>query len=397
MGWLNGGGDRFAGLTAWAQNHAGWLAPISHAAYGLAFVAILVDIVRAIRFLQPVLKGAALLSGEIDERRRDLDGLVAHQTRRVDHLASEAEAAVRTAENAERRVEARRASGLLEPALSPDGEFGTAVSPLEAAEAFFAGLSDAMTKDAPSSDAPPLVADSSSRAVASRPGVPEQTPAPDRIVVAIDELDRLPSAKAAAYLEAAHRLLARPNFVVLAAVERSHILTGFSETDPALAATRLDRCVQLSYDLDADAAMPQPASAADGSNAGPDRRAGIDLPWQSFETPLVNALGVFAGPNPRSTKRFVNSYRVARADPRLSNATPAELAALACALALDRSGAAAELGGYRDAAAASDGAVAPNAHIARALAAAQQAIGSTFTPADARRGLQVARIYSRRG
>ncbi len=402
MAWLSGFGDRFAGLSAWAQDRAGWLAPVSHAAYGLAFVAILVDIVRAIRFLHPILKGANLLTGDLDGRRRDLDSLLAHQTRRVDHVAAEADAAVRTAESAERRVETRRAAGLLEPTLSPaEGVLGTAASPHEAAEAFFAGLSAAMGGDAAKVAATAGVGSPGGTAT-SHNGPAEMTAAPNRIVVAIDELDRLSPAAAASFLETTHRLLGRPNFVTLAAVERSHILTGFADTDPALAAARLDRCVQLSYDLDAAAAMPesmtgQPGEDNRGVGANEIRHPTIDLPWQGFETQLVQALATFAGPNPRSTKRFVNSYRVARADPRLLDATPAELAALACALALDRSGVAAELGADRETAAPGEAVSPQNAHIARALAAAQQAIGSTFSPADVRRGLQVARIYSRRG
>ena len=391
VAWLGGFGERF---STWAQNHAGWLAPLSHAAYGLAFVAILVDIVRAIRFLQPILRGATLLTGDLDGRRRDVDSMLAHQSRRVDHITSEVDAAVRTADAAERRVESRRAAGLLASAPSlAGGDLGAATSPHEAAEAFFAGLSAAMDGNESAGVSP---AAEGNPAVTSQSGPMGRTAAPNRIVVAIDELDRLPAAAAAAYLETAHRLLARPHFVTMAAVERSHVMAGFSESDPALAAARLDRCVQLSYDLDADAAVSDDLAGQPDEDAS-GRASSVDLPWQGFESELIQALAPFAALNPRSIKRFINSYRVARADPRLSGATPAELAALACALALDSNAASAELGAYRETAGSSAAETPPNAHIAAALAAAQRAIGSTFSPAEARRGLQVARIYSRRG
>ena len=371
VAWLTGLGDRFAGLTNWAQGHADWLMPLSHAAFALAALAVLFDIVRAIRFLQPVLRGVSLLSGDLDGRRRDLDGLLAHQTRRVDHLASEVDSAVRSADAAERRVESRKASGLLETGPALTSEFSTPASPHDAADTFFAGLSAAM--DAPTES-------------------PTEAPAaPERIVVAIDELDRLTPQAAAAYLETAQKLLGRPHFVTLAAVDRGHVLAGFSETDPAFAAAQVSRCVQLSYDLDAEAAARQ----ALGTQPSEPENSGLDRPWQEFESRLVDALTPFAGPNPRNIKRFVNSYRVARADARLADATAAELAGLASALALDGNGAAAELGAYTDAHGSLD--AAPGGDLGQALAAAQHAVGATFGPAEAYRGFWVARIYSRRG
>ncbi len=79
---------------------------------------------------------------------------------------------------------------------------------------------------------------------------------PDRIVVAIDHLDRLPGPAAVAFLSAAHRLLARPNIVTIVALERGQIASALAEDDPALASSRLDRVVQLSYDLGAELRSP---------------------------------------------------------------------------------------------------------------------------------------------
>ena len=360
--WLRSFGDNTTGLSNWAQAHADWLGPTSHAAFALALLMILVVIVRTIRFLQPVFRGATLFSADLDERRRDLDSSLAHQTRRVDHLSGEVDAAVKTADAAERRVEARKAAGQLNPVLSlADRPAGGS----EMAEAIMAGLSDAMTSAA-------------------------EAETPQRIVVAIDELDRLPARAAAEFLDCAQRLLRRPHFAAVAAFDRHHVLSGFSETDPSLAAAQLGRCVQLSYDLDADdAALSQPSPATEVPTSR------LDQPWTAAETRLAEALMVYAGPNPRTIKRFINSFRVARADPKLTGATNAELAALAVGLALDGNGAAAELGRYRDGIAGPESQAGSASLLGQALAAAQEVIGEHFTAAEARRGLDVARLYSR--
>ena len=81
----------------------------------------------------------------------------------------------------------------------------------------------------------------------------------------------------------------------------------------------------------------------------------------------------------------------------MAGATRAETAGLAIALALDARGAGAELGAYE---AGTNGEFAggvPRSDLDYVVAAAQTAVGERFIPAEARRGLQVARIYSRRG
>ena len=366
--WLSGFGDRMAGPTAWAVDRAGWLMPLAHAAFALAALAVLVDIIRAIRFLQPVFRGASLLGGDLEGRRRDLDSLLAHQTRRVDHLAGEVEAAVRGADVAERRVEARKAAGLLQPSLSVAGsDLGDTTTSHDMAASFLDGLRTAIDAQ----------------------GSVEAIPVPSRIVVALDELDRLSPEAAAGWLDTAQRLLGGRHFVTLAAFDRAHVLSGFSETDPALAAARLRRCLQLSYDLDAETDVP------DAPPPAPLQRGSVlDQPWRPFETHLMEALKGFAGVNPRARKSLVNRYRVARVDPRLIDATPAELAGLAVALALDGTGSAIDLGAYRDDADPRPDVASDDPGPRRALGAAQQAIGRSFTAADARRGLQVARLYA---
>ncbi len=378
--WLAGFGERFAAVTDWGRAHLDLLQPVSRIAVALAALAVLAAVVRAARFLGPIFKGAALLRGDLTARRRDLDGLLAHQTRRVDGLAAEAEAAGRGAEAAERRADGRRGGGLSDhgAALASD-LFGLARTPEAAAEGFFARLGDGMAAGAEG--------------------------APERVIVALDGLDRLPAAEAAALLGAAHRLLGRPGFALVVALERDAAAAALGEFDPAGAAARLDRTVGVSYDL--GPTMPDPAALAgrlldprvDQRPAAPAdaTRSALDRASEPYEGGLVGRLAPFAGSTPRAVKRFVNAYRVARADPRLAGAAPASFAALALGLALDGTGAGSEMAGFDAAVARGEVAVDPSSEFGRAFAAAIAAVGQEAGATDLRRGLAVARSYGRRG
>ncbi len=384
--WLTSLGDRPTILTEWARAHLGLLGPLGRIAWALAALVLLTDVVRATRFLAPVFKGANLLRSDLEGRRRDLDGLLSHQTRRVDQLAAEAEAAGRNAEAAERRIDNRTQVGISDhgAALASD-LFGLKPGPQAAAEAFFAKLSGTM--------------------VGGIAGSAPTAAAPDRILVAIDGLDRLPAPAAVDFLDSVHRLLGRPGFATIVAVERHHIVAALGETDPALAAARLDRMVQLSYDLGTVADDPSqlaallldprvvapPAASADAT------RSALDRALQPFETDLVRMLAPFAGATPRGVKRFVNNYRIARADPRLSRATPATLGSLAWALALDGTSAGSELDAFESDVSKGNAAMDQGSDLARSFAAALSAVGQEVSIQDARRGMAVARSYSRRG
>ncbi len=379
--WLAGFGDRFTAVTDWGRAHLDLLQPVSRIAFALAALAVLADIVRAARFLGPIFKGAALLKGDLAARRRDLDGLLAHQTRRVDGLAAEAEAAGRGAEAAERRADGRRAGGLSDHGAALASElFGLVRTPEAAAEGFFARLGDGMAAGAEG--------------------------APERVIVALDGLDRLPAAEAAALLGAAHRLLGRPGFALVVALERDAAASALGEFDPAGAAARLDRAVGLSYDL--GPSMPDPSALAGrlldprveerpAAPAADATRSALDRAYEPFEGDWWGGLAPFAGGTPRAVKRFVNAYRVARADPRLARAAPASFAALALGLALDGTGAGSEVAGFDAAVARGEVAVDPSSEFGRAFAAAMATVGQGAGAADLRRGLAVARSYGRRG
>ncbi len=379
--WLAGFGDRFTALAEAARAHLDLLQPVSRIAFALAALALLADLVRAGRFLGPIYRGITLLKGDLAARRRDLDGLLAHQTRRVDGLAAEAEAAGRGAEVAQRRADGGRGTGLSDhgAALARD-LFGLSRTAAAAAESFFGRLSE--------------------RLVEGGEDVPE------RILVAVDGLDRLPASEAATFLADTHRLLAKPGFVLVMALERDTMATALGEFDPAAAAARLDRSLQLSYDLGAapaDAAglaarlldprsvASRPAAALDAS------RSTLDRPMEPFEAPLMQRLAPFTGGTPRAVKRFVNAYRVARADPRLVRATPGTLAVLALGLALDGTGAGSEIAAFEGDVGRGRVTMDQGSDVGRAYAAALSDIGSDVPAADIRRGLAVARSFGRRG
>ena len=379
--WLAGFGDRFAAVTDWARAHLDLLAPISHIALALAALSVLALVVRAVRFLSPVYRGIALLKGDLSARRRDLDGLLAHQTRRVDGLAAEAEAAGQGAEAAQRRADGRRGTGLSDHGSALAAElFGLDRTPAVAAEQFFARLGDAMASG--------------------------DEGAPERLIVALDGLDRLAPADLAGLLGTAHRLLARPNIVTLVALERDAASAALGEFDPAGAAARLDRMVQLSYDL--GAAAPDPGLLAErllDPGALPPAaplevdasRSALDRPSDATEAAMVKRLAPFTGGTPRGVKRFVNAYRVARADPRLARATPASLAMLALSLALDGTGAGSEVAAFDESLGRGKVAVDQGSEVGRAFATAVSVLGTEVAAGDLRRGLAVARSYTRRG
>ena len=382
-GWLAGLGDRFAFVTDWERAHLDWLQPISQTCWGLGALALATLLVRAVRFAGPVLRGDALLRTDLAERRRDVDGLIAQQTRRIDGLAAEADAAARNAEQAERRL-GGKSGGLTDhgAALAAD-LFGTARPPAVAAQAFCAALSRAMAGG----------------------GGPIGAAAPGRIVVIVDGLDDLPAPAAATALESLHRLLAQPGFATMIAADPQRLVDALGATDPAQASARLDRAVQLSYDIGLDVPDPgrfadllvDPRTAEPPTGPADAGRSTIDRPLQPFEADLLRELAPFAGATPRAIKRFVNAYRLARTDARVENASPAVMGCVAWALALDGTPAGADLAGFQAEAERGRAHLDKGSALGRAFSAVHTTVGGDFTAGDARQGLQVARSYRRSG
>lgn len=323
---LRSSNDKMAPAADWLGAHVAWLAAVRQVLELAGIAALAMNVVRAARFIQPIARGATLLQGDLDGRRRDLDGLVAHQAQRVEAMARDVEQASGRAAEAGRRLSGAAGGSRRAATLDGLGDRGVAA----AAQAFFAALSDALRGAADQ----------------HRPGA-----APTRLVVALDGFERLPPPAAAAWLDAAHLCLARPGIVVLVAADRDHLASGFAEADPAAARAALERIVQVPMSLGGDRAgwpgarslastLLQPAAApADAPTTPPDAGcSAFDKPWLPKERAVVEALAPFAGATPRALKRFVNLYRVARADPALADAGGADLAALALGLALAGTG-----------------------------------------------------------
>ena len=368
--------DKLAGAADWLQARWTWLGPAQTALEAVAALALAINVVRGLRFLLPVHRGAALLSGDVEGRRRDLDSQLAHQTSRVDALAREVDRAAQVAGAAESRLATVRT----DPAddLGPGGE---ATSDAHAARSFLAALSTAMAANG---------------ATDTRPsGTPT---APSRIVVGIDGLDRLSSGEAASFLRTARTLLDGPGFITVVTADRAHLASGLADTDLALATAGLNRLIQLPYRLAAEGetwsaagpfarALLEPEGTDDGELPELDAAvSSLDRPWTAGEIAAVEAAAAIAGSTPRSVKRFVNLYRIARADPRLRTGDAKDFGTLAVTLAAQSTGLPL---GYPGA----EGFGETDDPLRRARVAVGSALGTVLSAREGERGAEAARTY----
>jgi hypothetical protein len=305
-----------AGAADWIAANAGWLLTLRTAAYLGAALALALNVWRAARLLQTVFRGETLLNAELSGRRRDSDGDFGHQARRVETLAAEVERLSRQAAEAERRA----------------GGAPRAVGPAPAEPSPFAA-------DAVRSQAQRFLAAAGTLAQTRGAGTSLQAAdAPRRIIVALDGLDLVSPARSAEILLKMKSLLG-PGYVSLIALDPARFLR-----EPE--APRLDRWIQAPLQVgeiaarrDAAAqirdllgAAPEAKPAASPVDA---RQSALDEPLTDTETRLLAALAPLAGPSARSVKRFVNLYRLLRAQWR---DRPEQRGALAFMLALDAGG-----------------------------------------------------------
>ncbi len=277
-----------AGVTIadWAEAHIGLIGTARTGAFALAALAILANLWRAFAFLQPIFKGARLLDGDLETRRRDLDGLYAHQTKRVDALDADVEQLTRESGEAERRAGGSGTS--MKAAPSPF----EAASGAAQAQTFFAVLARAM-------------------------GDARGPVAPQRVVLALDHLDAVAPERARQLLDVAHRVAA-PGLVLVAAVDTARLGRGLADGGD------LERWIQVPVRLDVAAGERDysglvqavlghnaPAAAARKPDA---RSSALDEPVGADEASLLTALAGLAGRSPRAVKRFVNLYTLARLD-----------------------------------------------------------------------------------
>ncbi len=284
---LRSGPQAGASVANWAEAHIGLLATARGAAFVLAALAIAANLWRAAGFLMPIFKGVRLLDGDLAVRRRDLDSLYAHQTKRVDALDTDVEQLTRESSDAERRLGGAGATTTLAP--SP---FEAASGSPAQAHKFFGVLARAMDE-------------------AKGPA------APQRIVLAIDHLDAVAPARARQILDAAHRVAGR-GLVLAAAVDPTSLASDHAGADD------LQRWIQVPVRLDGPAIDHDYASlvlatlgrsTAPAIQQKPDAaRSALDEPVDEDEATLLTALAALAGRSPRAVKRFVNLYALARLD-----------------------------------------------------------------------------------
>ncbi len=296
-----------AAVTAasWIAAHMDLLGIARKAAFVLAAAAVAANLWRAVGFVQPILTGVRLLKGDLASRRRDLDSLYAHQTKRVDGLAADAERLARSFAEAEARLGDTAAQpGTSElPLLEPSAR--------SQAQDILLALGRALREGAPT--------------------------APQRIILAVDHLDALPPERVCALLDALHRGGATAGLLSVVALDARRLGAPLAD---------LERWIQLPLRLDAKqeagsvAALvmqalgrsaPVPAAAAVEVT-----RSALDEPVSDGEADVLAALAPIAGGSPRAVKRFVNLYTLARLD------AEAQRGALALMLALDGGGTAAE-------------------------------------------------------
>jgi hypothetical protein len=311
-----------ASAADWMAAHADWLLTLRSAAWFGAALVLALNIWRGARLLQMVFRGETLLKAELSGRRRDSDGHFGHQARRVESLAAEVHRLSREAAEAERRAGGLRAAN---PALAAPSPFAADILRRQAER--FIAAAGALAQ----------------RRGGAAPGTPAD--APRRIIVALDNLDLAPAARAREILVKMKSLFG-PGYVSLIAADPARFEAGRLESsDEAL---RPDRWIQAPLQVgeiaargDAPTQIRDILGAAQGgaSNAPvalPDaRQSALDEPLTEAETRLLAALAPLAGASARAIKRFVNLYRLLRTQLR---DRPEQRGALAFMLALDAGG-----------------------------------------------------------
>ena len=322
--WLRGQ-PQIANAAGWIEAHVSWLSILRGAAFSGAAFALLVNIWRGLRLLQIVFRGASLLKAELSSRRRESDGHFGHQTRRVQDLAAEVDRLSAQAAEAE-----RRAGGLqtANPALAEPSPFAADLLKQQA-QRFVAAVGSIVQRRGGTT--------ASANAKAAAP--------PQRIIVAIDNLDMVPVSRAREILAHARSLLG-PGFASLIAFNPALLTAG-----PGADALSLDKWIGAPFQVgeacaerDCAAQIRDLLGTGASSGAGASKapvavvdaaRSALDEPLSESETALLAALAPLAGNSARAVKHFVNLYRLLRAQ---RTHAPEERGALALMLALHAGG-----------------------------------------------------------
>ena len=159
---VGGANDWLKPVAGWIAAHGDWFDRASEILYLLGALAIALNLWRALQFSNILLRGSRLLTSEVRERRQDLDARSARLNQRVATLTAEAEAAAKRAQAASERVGGKTAVRAPGPEFLDSGH-----APSASAREFLAALSMRIGRSAGSG------------------------PAPDRLIVVVDNLDAL--------------------------------------------------------------------------------------------------------------------------------------------------------------------------------------------------------------
>jgi KAP family P-loop domain len=349
----------------WVAAHGDWFDRGAQVLFILGALAIALNLWRALGFSNLLLRGSRLLTQETRERRQDLEARAARLNQRVATLTAEADAAAKRAEAASQRA------GGVASMRAPGPEFlASGHAPSGAAREFLAALSA-------------KIGDSSAAG-----------PAPDRLIVVVDDLDALSPAEAANWIDAAQGVIG-PGCIGLLAFDPGRLAAALEH--PIEARRRLGKWLQVAVNLparkdaDGELVVARLLSAGEQAAPAPDSTIAAKLvePLSSAETTLLTALAPLAAHSPRDAKRFLNAYRLARC----SNA-PRPVMALMQAIAFADDNAQAAL---RDRLAYGSGeltdVIGPPALI-EAIRAARAANNGSVSIEDARAAAETARRYA---
>ena len=211
----------------WVAAHGDWFDRAAQILFILGALAIALNLWRALGFSNLLLRGSRLLTQETRERRQELEARAARLNQRVAALTAEADAAAKRAEAANQRaggVTSMRAPGpeFLESSHAPSG----------AAREFLAALGAKLGQTSASG------------------------PAPDRLIVVVDNLDALSPAEAISWIDAAQGVIG-PGSIGLLAFDPGRLAAALEH--PSEARRRLGKWLQVAVNLparkDADGAL----------------------------------------------------------------------------------------------------------------------------------------------
>lgn len=351
-------------VADWIKPHGDDLEYAIDALIVLGFVALFLNVWRAFSFSSLLFRGLRLLNMDVLERRRELDASAARLERRVVSLQAEAEATSKRAEAMAQRAGATAPAH----ARAPGPAFlKTLETPARASREFFAELGRLMSGGAANSSAP------------------------QRLVLAIDNLEAMAPGEAARLLETARALavsgvviVAACNPAVMSASPRAFARNLFQVEFDAEASGPTDSERLFQRLMAPPAPAPMRLAEVDAS------RSPIAEPLSASESTLIAALAPLLDANPKALKRFHNAYRLAR----LGKAPRAAIAlSLAALLARNETLA----GRLREAIIADgdtlDDPASPDDLIA-AIRAARTAHGAPISKTEAMAGWQAARRFA---